>query len=91
MSEFHREHYQLADGGAGIYCSESPNQNAMASFYAIASDLLTNDKPVYLSLLMSERQVRQIIENKHLFDLDLVNAAYLLLNHYNTLKIEYTD
>lgn len=78
----------------GNYYLESPK----GAFFTVFHDRLVmsrlavsswsgQEKPCYLSLLMSEAQVRLIIKNKQFFDVAFVNAAYLLLSDYDDLKV----
>lgn len=50
-----------------------------------------NERPFYHGLLLNRQQVQQIIDNSHLFDAGLVNAAYLLANVCDTVQIKYDD
>lgn len=61
--------------------------------YMTVSDncISSNERPFYHGLLMNRQQVQQIIDNKHLFDNGLVNAAYLLLSICDGVSIEYQD
>lgn len=49
------------------------------------------DRPFYHGLLMDRQQIQQIIDNRHLFDSGLVNAAYLLINFADSIKVEYSS
>lgn len=55
-------------------------------FMKVASDLEESNKAVYLSLLMSEKQLLQIVNNSHLFDDEMISSAYYLLSIYNNLQ-----
>lgn len=46
------------------------------------------DKPVYLAVMASRKQLQPILDNPHLFDPAFVNAVKLLAIQYEDLKIE---
>lgn len=65
------------DDGSGIIVTTIRNK---ASFISFADDNIgLSDYPFYGAILMNRGQLQQIIDNKHLFDTGLVNAAYLVL------------
>ena len=53
----------------------------------VASNVEGNSKPVYLSLLMNEKQLLSIVNNKHLFDSEMIAAAYSLLYEYERANV----
>lgn len=55
------------------------------------NDIRSTERPFYHGLLLNRQQVQQIIDNSHLFDAGLVNAAYLLANVCDTVQIKYDD
>lgn len=55
-----------------------------------ASDLSSNEHPVYLSLMMDRKQIQAILDNQHLFDIGMVNAARLIALSYDAAEISYT-
>lgn len=57
------------------------------SFLRISSKWQENSKPVYLSLLMNEKQLLSIVNNKHLFDSEMIAAAYSLLYEYERANV----
>lgn len=67
------------------------NGDIVSAFLKISSDWQNNEKPLYLSLLMNEKQLLTIINNKHLFDSEMISSAYALLAEYERIKIEYTE
>lgn len=75
----------------GVYYLESPDNKAQCCLIAIAADLSENEKPVYLSVMMDEKQIKSIIDNENLFDKSLVNSVYLLLSQYKSLEINYSE
>ena len=81
----------------GLYVSSLPdfhdenNVSTVAVLSCSASDVSLNRKPVLLSLLMNEKQLQTILDNKHLFDSDLVGSAYKLMGEYEQIQIEYSD
>lgn len=83
--------YGLADTGLGIYTGSIENVDALAIVSSIAADISKNEKPLYLSMMMSKNQVEQIINHSYLFDSDLVNAAKLVLDFYDNAQVSYTE
>lgn len=82
------KHNMYFDSGSHIYIEIRDTYTIMVS----ADNAIQNNiKPVYGGLLMNRQQLQQIIDNKHLFDTGLVNAAYLLANGIDDVKIEYTE
>lgn len=75
----------------GVYYLQSPDDKVDCCLVSVSADLSKNDKPVYLSIFMDKEQLQAIIDNEHLFDKSLVNSAYLLLSHYNSLKVAYPE
>lgn len=61
--------------------------------YMVSADdkLVYSDRPLYHGLLLNREQLKQIIDNKHLFDTGLVNAAYLLLNVCDSVTLTPED
>lgn len=52
-------------------------RNTLTVVTVADNQIACNDKPVYCGLLMNRQQMQQIIDNSHLFDVGLVNAAFL--------------
>lgn len=75
----------------GIYYMECPDQKAECCLVSVSADLSKNEKPVYLSIMMDEQQLKSIIDNENLFDKSLINAAYLLLSQYKSLEINCSE
>lgn len=75
------KHNMYFDSGSHIYIEIRDTLTVIASADIHIKD---NVKPAYCGLLMNRQQVQQIIDNKHLFDTGLVNAAYLIARVFDT-------
>lgn len=74
----------------GCYFMQPLDDLADSILITNSADLSKNEKNVYLSILMDESQLKAILDNAHLFDKSLVNAANLLMLNYKNLNIEYS-
>lgn len=66
----------------GFYMSNLPDDYPAVSAKACTVDDFSQRQTMFMGLLMSEKQINTIIQNKHLFDNQLVSAAYAILSEF---------
>lgn len=56
--------------------------------HEMSREEMMTDKPFYLAVMASRKQLQPILDNPHLFDPEFFHAVNLVVNQYNNFEIK---